>query len=621
MIDPAARERTYEFLGARNAWRHAQRTLAQPISDALDPEERTLLSAQHTKEYVTARQQFEAARDAIRLHDNPDFLAPLLTIDAIAASVLAADAALVYLCAGLKGDAGFTIIVTRTSAGDAQTTAVALPSLTGDALSALRETHAPDDTRPTGGFAQAQMGWAFGHLRDWGTSAQDCLTNLPPTSGFAVALLRLQAAWTHHPSSAALLSTSYEQLTANQLSALDNAFTQILLEIELERVTSTLGTLGLDSLAAELATLGIRQVALVPYGMLALLPLLATTITTQAGSFCFGDLFETTIAPSARALTVTRERAQEAEIARQNGTRSAVLAVGNPLPLPWGRDLQHPQSYLGNLAYAQAEADSARRLATTTFSYHPDQVFCYTLETATRQNLMGVLPYAWYAHLATHGTYEQANPRQSRLILSGDAQMLLEQRTLTLGEMLDGTVDLRGLRLVVLSACETNIIAHDAADEVVGLASGMQQAGAAGVIASLWAVDDRATYLLMVRFMQYWLDPERRWSPARCLAAAQRWLREKATYRVLQRYDPLVKIPLDEDAPLPDSATIPTISRQQTREHHESEPELVGARRRSTRYTQTEVWEYIHEMALDSDPDALPYAHPYYWSAFTVTGI
>ena len=46
-----------------------------------------------------------------------------------------------------------------------------------------------------------------------------------------------------------------------------------------------------------------------------------------------------------------------------------------------------------------------------------------------------------------------------------------------------------------------------AADEVVGLAASFLQAGAAGVIASLWPVYDHATFLLMCRFLQLWLDP------------------------------------------------------------------------------------------------------------------
>ena len=71
--------------------------------------------------------------------------------------------------------------------------------------------------------------------------------------------------------------------------------------------------------------------------------------------------------------------------------------------------------------------------------------------------------------------------------------------------MLSDQVDLRGLRLLILSACQTAILdLQGARDEVRSLAAGMLQAGAAAILASLWSVDDRATYLLMVRFALEW---------------------------------------------------------------------------------------------------------------------
>ena len=42
---------------------------------------------------------------------------------------------------------------------------------------------------------------------------------------------------------------------------------------------------------------------------------------------------------------------------------------------------------------------------------------------------------------------------------------------------------------------------------ILGLVRGYLQAGAGGVIASLWKVDDDATQALMVRFYELW-DPE-----------------------------------------------------------------------------------------------------------------
>jgi CHAT domain-containing protein len=54
-----------------------------------------------------------------------------------------------------------------------------------------------------------------------------------------------------------------------------------------------------------------------------------------------------------------------------------------------------------------------------------------------------------------------------------------------------------GLRLAILSACETGMIGTKNADEAISLPTGLLQAGVAAVIASLWAVSDLSTMLLL----------------------------------------------------------------------------------------------------------------------------
>ena len=101
---------------------------------------------------------------------------------------------------------------------------------------------------------------------------------------------------------------------------------------------------------------------------------------------------------------------------------------------------------------------------------------------------------------------------------------------------------LRGMRLLILSACQTAIIdPRGAHEELHSLASAMLQAGAAAILATLWAVDDRATYLLIVRFAQEWFPHLHDEPPAVALVKAQQWLRT-VTNRELQQWQAFVPV-------------------------------------------------------------------------------
>ena len=90
-------------------------------------------------------------------------------------------------------------------------------------------------------------------------------------------------------------------------------------------------------------------------------------------------------------------------------------------------------------------------------------------------------------------------------------------------------LDLDNIRLAVLSACETSLPGMDLIDEMIGLPSGMMQAGVSGVIGSLWAVNDMSTAMLMARFYSLWHEHEEGKNPQEALRQAQIWLRDSTT--------------------------------------------------------------------------------------------
>lgn len=109
---------------------------------------------------------------------------------------------------------------------------------------------------------------------------------------------------------------------------------------------------------------------------------------------------------------------------------------------------------------------------------------------ATRSELAARGRAADVVHLACHGVFRHENPLASALRL-GDGW--LEAR-----DIVAGSIDLGGA-VVVLSACGSGL-SPDYTSSPVGLASACLAAGASGVVAALWVVDDAVTLELMTHF-------------------------------------------------------------------------------------------------------------------------
>lgn len=153
-------------------------------------------------------------------------------------------------------------------------------------------------------------------------------------------------------------------------------------------------------------------------------------------------------------------------------------------------------------------------------------------------------------HVATHGFYEAKNvdgnqgkgfysafvkETEDQTLTRGGLYMSGAQRALD-GESIpeyedDGiltaqeisTLNLQGIDLVTLSACET-AKGDITGDGVFGLQRGFKKAGANSILMSLWKVDDAATCKLMTEFYSNWIG--KKMTKHNALEAAKKTVRE-----------------------------------------------------------------------------------------------
>lgn len=172
--------------------------------------------------------------------------------------------------------------------------------------------------------------------------------------------------------------------------------------------------------------------------------------------------------------------------------RDSVLLVGKP-----DTDAMWPK-----LAYADREIKAITPLYGT-------KAKVLTGPHATKSELRREIMDFDVLHVISHGYFDEINPLESGLVLTGGAQGILRGREI-FSLPLDG-------KFVVLSACETARAQVQGGDEMMGLLRGFFFSGANEVVASLWMVDDESTAELMGRFHRHLKEQ----APAEALRLAQ----------------------------------------------------------------------------------------------------
>jgi hypothetical protein len=295
------------------------------------------------------------------------------------------------------------------------------------------------------------------------------------------------------------------------------------------------------------ALAGASSAVLIPTGLLGFLPFHAAWREDPAAPtgrrYALDDLL-ITYAPSAHALAAARQVASSTPADR-------LFAVDNPD---------------GSLRFSADEVAAALK------HFSPGNRRLLGGEAATRQAVLEEIPRYSVLHFSTHGWANLEESLQSGLLMA-------KREPLTLRDIMD--LRLKGARLAVLSACETGLPGAKLPEEAVSLPSGLIQAGVAGVVGSLWAVNEVSTALLMARFYDLWRQEGR--EPPEALRQAQIWLRDST------------------------NAEKEAFFRQAL-------PELE-ATRLAERAARVAFWDAVVRRPQDRD-----FAHPFHWAAFSYMG-
>ena len=201
-----------------------------------------------------------------------------------------------------------------------------------------------------------------------------------------------------------------------------------------------------------------------------------------------------------------------------------------------------------------------------------------------------------FIHLATHGVIDESVPCRSAVILTQSGLPDPLEQALSHKPVFDGRLLVREIQrgwdlkaeLVTLSACETALGRDAGGEGFVGFTQALLMSGTRSVCLSLWKVDDTATALLMQRFYANLLGVRPGLSQplpkAEALAEARAWLRGLRRVEV--------------------TGLAAMLSGGEAR--------YAGAPRRKPAPQSLGV--------PAGAADDRPYAQPYYWAAFVLTG-
>ena len=288
----------------------------------------------------------------------------------------------------------------------------------------------------------------------------------------------------------------------------------------IDSITNQLWEPLIQPIVQHLKANNIHQATFIPTGLLSFIPLHAAwTIdaTCPTGRHYALDDIHFTYAPNVKSLITAKAIADRIPA-------DSILAIDNPRNDP-------------KLANSEKEINAA-------IESFPDRTVLRHAE-ATVEKVRSRLSEAAIVHFSCHG---KAYVSETKIIDPETKEVLQILTPLdSCLQMSDGNLTLKdifalkltekgGIRLAILSACETGLQGIENADEAISLPTGLLQAGVAGAIASLWSVSDLSTMILLTRFYDFWRKENL--EPSLALRRAQLWVRDTTSQEKAKYFKP-----------------------------------------------------------------------------------
>jgi hypothetical protein len=116
-----------------------------------------------------------------------------------------------------------------------------------------------------------------------------------------------------------------------------------------------------------------------------------------------------------------------------------------------------------------------------------DDVTVLAGSEATAEKVLSALDGAWLAHIAAHGVFRADSPMFSSLRMQDGPVTVYDFEQLH-----------RAPYRLILSSCDSGVLASAGADELLGLVSSLQPLGTAGIVAAIAQLNDQAVVPVML---------------------------------------------------------------------------------------------------------------------------